>query len=501
MNTNTFFHWSYCLLFSIYAQVVGAELQQPNNSITLSTFLHDMARVDEQETQRMYQEKQQEAKRIEQKIIESTEQIKQEAKQKTKALHRQATKESRSVFNRYAHDIQDINDEASQQAIKLKQEAAHKILDMVADAEKETLAAKHKARKKLLREKLQRFENDKLQTWKDPLQKEFNSHVTFLKNIIVQGESPEEADDFLQHFDRQSTWFDATLAATTKPTDLSFFQLEQKNMQLKNIVDVYQSTESIVQDRIKEISQPLPAFNKIQLLLLYEINAFIQHKGGNGLFTPTLSQEEKNNLVDKVISNALLQSTYKLTQKESLTAQTSQKDKDMLSIAGEPAQDSKESYKEYSGLSRKRPDMIMVKDFSSRQREMFIPKLEQAYKNTLELETIILDTNQKLSHSFDKITTIQQEITDLKTAITDYKKKTSHAISKALLTDDLADRRIQEYKLMLDVKHTRVDESYQQPQPITREQKQDAQEKEYRAALDQELSSRVMVQQQRAVKI
>lgn len=489
-------------LFYCYSHLIGTESQQPGGTITLSTLLHDMALIDEQETQRMYQEKQKDAKKIEDNIIKSTENIEQETELETKALGRQATKESRSVFNRYAQDIQELNDQASQQTIQLKQEAAQKIVDMIADAEKEALTTKNKAHKKLLHKKLQTFEKDKLQTWKIPLQQEFNSHVTFLKNIIVQGESPEQVDDFIKCFDRQNTWFDTTLATTIKPTDSSFFQLEQKNMQFKNIIDAYKATESLLQERIDQIKQPLIAYNKIQLLLLYEISSFIQRNGGNGLFTPTLSQEEKNNLVDKVIGDALLQSTYEVPQKAPLTAQASQKEKDMLSIAGEPAQASNERHEDKSSLSRERPDMMMAKDLNSHQREIFVPKLEQAYKNTLELETIILDTNQKLTRSFDKINTIQQEIDLLKTSITDYKKQTSQAITKASLIDDLADRRIQEYKLMLDLKHTRADEYYQ-PQPLSqsRESKQEAQEKKYRLELEQELITRVPLQQQSHAKI
>jgi len=78
-------------------------------------------------------------------------------------------------------------------------------------------------------------------------------------------------------------------------------------------------------------------------------------------------------------------------------------------------------------------------------RQYFVPRLEEASKTALGLQAIILDKSQRLAWSNDELKHWQMVARE--------------AEQKAVLTDDLADRRLAEQALFFDLKRTSINES------------------------------------------
>jgi len=111
--------------------------------------------------------------------------------------------------------------------------------------------------------------------WKESLQKSFDTHISFLRAIIDQAESPAEIKDFSGYFDRLISWFTTTIANISSPTDPLYEQLNDKVQALTRLVGIQKNAESTLTSMIVSSATVAEMFPRLRLALLYEINMLL----------------------------------------------------------------------------------------------------------------------------------------------------------------------------------------------------------------------------------
>ncbi len=492
--------------------------------ITLHAMVRDIMFADMQESQKIFDQIQQSAKNLEADFAHKAHKIKQENAQKNKALQQRAEKKSRIIFDEYAQQAAIINQETDAQLIDLKRKATEKLLSLISHAEEESLIVKQQERQKILEKKLIDLEKKgTLATWKEQLHKDFVNDTEYLKDIIAQGESSDQIQDFMKHFDAQATWFDKTLSSTQHQTDDSYYQLNQKKIALDNVVSSHRAAEILLKERLLVLGKEPQNSAKMRLMLLYDINNLIQNKNDRGIAAATaaiLSPQEINNIVNNVIQTSELK-TYQPTAPVALEAKiqsSSQNDKDLLSLTTELEKTKRLLEKEtrsqmelkkfaqqkieqgstahfdleaqlkqtQSKLEREKQKYRHIKDQQLQLKQEVGIKLERLAKENLELQTIIFDTNQKLLRSQQKLAAVDMTIETLQKNIQQQNKQTLESINRIGLIDELANKRAKEYLLQFDIKRTLVTESEKEPTLD-----KTAREKINRLELEQELEERI----------
>ncbi len=113
------------------------------------------------------------------------------------------------------------------------------------------------------------------QSWKESLQKSFDTHLSFLRAIVEQAESPTEVADFSRYFDRLSSWFTTTLASMTSLTDPLYEQLNDKIQALARLVNIQKNAESTLNSMLVSSATVAEMLPRLRLALLYEINMLL----------------------------------------------------------------------------------------------------------------------------------------------------------------------------------------------------------------------------------
>lgn len=500
--------------------------QAPTNEpITLNSMVRDIMFADTEESQKVFNQIQQSAKSLESSVAQTAQEIKQLNAQRNKGLQQLAEQESRIIFDKYTQEASQLNQETNKQLIKLKQDAAEQLLSLINQAEEEARRAKYQTRKEILEKKLFDLEKSgSLATWKEQLRQDFSNNTEYLKNIIFQGETPDQAQDFMKRFDEQATWFDKTLSSTQYQTDPSYYQLSQKKIALDNVVASHRASEILLKERLRVLGKELQNPARARLMLLYDINNLISKKSGDGIATiaaAILSPQETNDIVDNAIQSAELKFYQPTTpvNTEEIKQPSSQKDKDLLSLTTELENTKRLLAKEskakmelknfaqqkielgassnfdleaqlkhtQSKFDREKQKAKQAQTQQQQLKQRVKPKLERLAKENFELQTIILDTNQKLSDSQKKLATIDQTIDELQKNIQQQKKRTYDIEARVGLIDELADKRAHEYRLQFDIKRTLITEAENSP-----ELNKQTKEKVNRLELEQELEERII---------
>lgn len=111
--------------------------------------------------------------------------------------------------------------------------------------------------------------------WKNNIAREFYKNVTFLRDIVVEGESEQEVKDFAQRFNQQSYWFDNTLRTTQYVYDQSYTSIMQKCSRLNDIVSVQKRAEMFLMQQIKPLGVSKRETQKMRLTLLYNLYSLL----------------------------------------------------------------------------------------------------------------------------------------------------------------------------------------------------------------------------------
>jgi len=404
------------------------------------------------EVQRIIQQAQVSAARLEEAIAKNTEVLQQTVQQKTDEFQKQAERESRKIFDQYAQKAATLQREAEKQTTQLRHDAANQILSLIGKAEKEALEARHKARQDALQKTLVTFEHTgQLVSWKDRMRKEFDGSIAYLQDIITQGESAQEAEDFLSRFREQSLWFDNVLATTHQQTGPQYYQLDQKKTALSNIVLTHKDAEKILKARIQLLEQP-KEYKKLRLNLLYEINDFMQQKGRAGtaaVASTSLTEKEKENLVERVLQPGAKPQEEPVKKQDDVEKKL-QETQVQLDV----------TQKRITQLEQHLQSSAVASVQQFKQR--YVPKFEALSKENIELNTILMDTNQKLVSLKQQLARSTErsskEFSKLRKEMGNYKKDTKQITRRAELAEELADRKLQENGLQFDVKKTLYNE-------------------------------------------
>ncbi|MBM3887183.1 hypothetical protein FJ364_04605, partial [Candidatus Dependentiae bacterium] len=104
--------------------------------------------------------------------------------------------------------------------------------------------------------------------WKNDLSRRFYQDMTAMKNIILEAESPAEAQDFLKKFEEQNKWFDLTLRSTRLVSDTQYAQLIAKQSQLDKLMQAQQSADDYLEKLTKNMVIDRSQMKKMRLGLL-----------------------------------------------------------------------------------------------------------------------------------------------------------------------------------------------------------------------------------------
>lgn len=367
--------------------------QQPS----LVTLLPNLAASGNECVQRMWDDMRFETSKLDETFKEETMDLSREANEKLATLRENAHNKSKEAFTDYAQEASKINDAIVTKISHAQQKAGEKLLSLFDQAlrkqQNEYLAR--------ARQKIETFQKTNPQNafWKIDLHNDFVKKSSFIENIILSGESENHVKQVIDHVKQQESWFDKTLANTRDTTDPSFYQLVQKNAALDNVVKIHIAAENRLRDKIAATKKQLPAFEKIRLMLLYNVNSFIQHKGGGSTgaaIETQLSEKEMDYLVEKTLSTACGQAVSPATLEKTVT-----------------------------------------------------PKNDALDNKNRELEGIILDYNQKLA-------SVEKQLAEIQSSVKEEKKCRLSAEYKADLVDDMYQRRYNQVMSRFDLKKTLI---------------------------------------------
>jgi hypothetical protein len=436
---------------------VSLAKKDSDNIESLGDIVQKLATAGSKETEKMYDSVQAAAQTLEKSIAINADKLKAAAEKRILKLQQTTEAESKKLFERYTQQSTILNQEATKQISQLKYKAAQDILSLINQAEQEAIKVKQKAREDVLRKKigiqpLTESKEARALSWKELMRDEFSELLSYMQEIIINGEDSYEAQDFLTKLNQQAIVLDTVLSTTKHPSENAYVKLEQKKSALENIVNTQKEAETLLQDQIQIRGISQPNYNKLRLLLLYEINLQMHKKSKNGLSAlaaTKLSEEEKKEVVGKAIQEGLLiakQATEKTPTQIAITS--FQKEKEMLSLTEELSKTKKL-------LENEQREKMNVKTNAHQ-------KLEAISRENLELQTIIIDNNQKLaSFKEQDLGKTLTELTNANAQIKEQKKLSAQSETRARIIDELAERRLYDMLVMFDIKKTLLHEQTQ----------------------------------------
>ena len=472
------FYHSFSLKLKVIGKKPGGTMKHVKNLVFLilliqnnlfpahfNDLLQDFLISGNHETTEILGKTKQAVQKLEEAVTINTEKLKDFAEQKSKELQKRAEDETKKITERYEQEATKLHQAVQDQSKELKSRATEQILALISRAEVEALKAKQQARQSLLKEKIEILGNGTpSMSWKDKTRKEFTQNIQFLKDIIIQGETPQEAKEFLNLLEDQVSWMDTTLVTTQKQSDESYIKLVQKTQLLERVAQVQKDSEPILKQRIETEKETLPNLSRLRLLLLYDINDTLQQKRTETGVPALLSPEEQDQLINRVILTASKET--KPVIDESIK-QELDKTKNLLTQAKEETMAIKQATtQKIEGESKSKLTLetqVRKVQAELNQQEQKIAattrhikmaagqKLENLARHNLEQQTIILDTNQKLVQTKQKLINTQSKVLV-------QRKGRLHADKKVDLISDLLDRRVQETRYAMDTKKTFLDE-------------------------------------------
>ncbi len=301
---------------------------------------------------------------VTQAISEQAAQLREEADNAAQALRAKTENQVQELIDTAGKQIDNLNKKISQKAVELKQEAAQKALLVLDDIEaraakkrleerKRTLAAtfgiteedfavKTKKEKVVATKKSSKKDEKSTQEplkmaavsvgpapsdakaspaltegavvpnvlrvsaeWKNDLSRRFYQDMATMKDIIVEAESPLEAQDFLKKFEEQNKWFDANLRSTRAVTDAQYAQLVEKQAQMGRIMQAQRVADDYLQKFTKNMVMDHLQLKKIRLNVLYELNTRTQQRSSHldrAVRESALPDDEVKSLVKRTLS-------------------------------------------------------------------------------------------------------------------------------------------------------------------------------------------------------
>lgn len=213
-------------------------------------------------------------------------------------LKERATRQAKKIHEQAERDAQMLIKQAEEQTVKLKEETAKKImlaeekraeemLSAVYSAEQEALKIKFNERKKQLNKGVKNFSLGSdipaflssrvpvTQEWRDNTFKKFEKDSCFIRKIILDGETPDEARDFINKFNEQAMWFDATLRGTQYIHDAFYEQIISKQSSINKLAVVQNKADDVIKRFAEKIALSDSEQQKLRLFVLYDLNSMV----------------------------------------------------------------------------------------------------------------------------------------------------------------------------------------------------------------------------------
>jgi hypothetical protein len=271
--------------------LTGLKLNQSPEVIKLLEEAEQKAKKLEEETSAEIKKLQTQAvdkvKKINSLLEQNIQEIQREADEEIAQIKKSAQTELVETSLDAKNDAVVINDEFKGEILRLKKSASLKILDIINLAEEQALKIRKTEREQKVFSDLQKsvdlvalmemlsFPSKSFnftpitETWKTSITKEFDSNNALLQQIIIEGEVPDQINDFAQRFEQQKKWFDTTLSATKYFSDQNYNKILNKNSQLDQMATAVKKSNAIL-ERLELSSEQK---KQIRLNALYEINS------------------------------------------------------------------------------------------------------------------------------------------------------------------------------------------------------------------------------------
>lgn len=137
--------------------------------------------------------------------------------------------------------------------------------------------------------------------WKNMVAQEFYKDMTFLKEIIVNGETSEvERQDYLNRFKDQNKWFDVTLSSTRHFEDHSYEEIMQKKNELRLLINAQTNADTYFATLSKNLTLSEDEQKKLRLMMLYDLYGCLEK---NSQIEPSEIQRLVNKIVDEYSLN------------------------------------------------------------------------------------------------------------------------------------------------------------------------------------------------------
>ncbi len=375
-------------------------------------------------------------KMLNQETRTKKEQIKQDAEEKLKDMQAKITTQINKMRKEAQQMTVQIDRSIKRQSEILHLQTAQKSLNIMTQAEEEALRLKNKQRRENLAKKfkdyagliepIEQAEQEKqallpekpsqtstskeipekkellgtrpkaTQEWKNKVAKDFYSGMSFMKSIILEGESPEEAKSFAEKFKEQNKWFDTTLRSTHHINDKQYKQIIKKHNRLKSVTNAQKKAHTHLDKLAKNITLSEDQKKKIKLAILYELNTLAEKK---------LSPLKKyiiirNDEIKKVTKQTLAEFSVEFRQRdakftdvkilESKTIQLVDLEKKALEDKIEALEEQQDEITEQLGKAKKENQKIKI----AAQEKLFEKANQQ-----LDLEIKLKKKDQKLAHA------------------------------------------------------------------------------------------------------
>ena len=266
-----------------------AKASQPEgNGFKVSTVFGGLELESSPQVNRLVQEAEKTARRLELSVDAKVASLKQAAEESVAKMKRE------------------VELKVKNEAARLKKDAVIHVIDLINKADEESLKLRKKERERTVLRRLSRkpeqavtlpVDGDRVsmlqrpltaasapvsgrqpipREWRWAMAKEFNANTLLMKQIIVEGEDAEQLPDFLQRFSNQGAWFDRTLRGTQYVGDTNYRQVVNKQIRLRKVINAQRKADHVLLDAVQKLKLSDFERRKIRLLALYELNAFAQ---------------------------------------------------------------------------------------------------------------------------------------------------------------------------------------------------------------------------------
>lgn len=206
----------------------------------------------------------------------------EQAKKIEKEFAQQALEEQRGRLEKERKII----DKVEEVALKIKQEERKKLFEKeaaqlakrkIAPEQRPVIEVQAQASPRVLLRKKKTVSSGVPVTdeWRDTIAQSFRRDIKFIQDIIVEGESPEQAGEFAQVFNEQAMWFDSTLRSTQCFHDACYSEVIQKKSVIDKLALAQKKANDIVAHFSRKAGLSKREQEKLSLFVLYDLHGVI----------------------------------------------------------------------------------------------------------------------------------------------------------------------------------------------------------------------------------